>query len=351
VHCALLDEVHEHPSSIVVDKMRAGTKGRRNALILEITNSGFDRTSICYQHHEYSQRVVERTVDDDSWFAYVCGMDLGDEPFEDEACWVKANPNLGVSISLRYLREQVREARGMPAKASIVLRLNFCVWVDADNPAIAREIWMAAQYDFEYSELAGAEPVGALDLSGVRDLTALAIHWERDGFAHVAVEFWTPKEGLLDRAKRDAVPYDLWVQQGHITATPGRAIDYRWVAVRLGELQHEIGLHRVAFDPYRIKYLEKALEEEGVELELVPHGQGFYKAAESGLWMPHSIEVFEKKLADGLARVKPNPVLTFAAACAVHETDPKENRVYTKRKSQGPHRRHRGGDDGGRPGG
>lgn len=337
VHCALIDELHEHPSAVVADKMRAGTKGRRNALIFEITNSGVDRTSICYQHHEYSERVVEGYVVDDSWFAYVCGLDKGDDPMASEACWLKANPNLGVSISHKYLREQVREARGMPAKASIVRRLNFCQWVDADNPAIDGDLWRSAAHEFDVHDFPGREPVGALDLSGTRDLTALALEWPGvdGGPANAAVEFWTPKEGLLDRAKRDRVPYDLWVDQGFITATPGRSVDYAWVAARLGELQQEIGLRRVAFDPYRIKYLERELEALSIEIELIPHGQGFYKAAESGLWMPRSIELLEDGLAAGTLKIKPNPALNFAAASAVHESDPKANRIYTKRRSKG----------------
>lgn len=334
VHCALLDEVHEHPNSTVVDKMRAGTKGRRNALIFEITNSGFDRTSICYQHHEYSERVVKGHVADDSWFAFVCGMDEGDDPLTDESCWVKANPNLGVSITVKYLREQVREARGMPAKASIVKRLNFCVWVDAENPALDQDVWRACAGDFAYLGVTENEPVGALDLSGIRDLTALAILWDGSP-ARAAVEFWTPKEGLLERAKRDRVPYDLWVEQGHITATPGRTVDMRWVAHRLGELQLLINLQRVAFDPYRIKYLERELDEAGVDIELVAHGQGFFKSAESGLWMPRSIDVLEERLQKRDIIVKPNPALNFAAASAVIEADPKDNRIFTKRRSKG----------------
>lgn len=347
VHCALLDEVHEHPSAVVVDKMRAGTKGRRNALILEITNSGFDRTTICYQHHEYSERVLNRHVEDDSWFAYICGLDIvkviGDDgvereqledPLKDEGCWLKANPNLGVSIDKRYLREQVREARGMPAKQSIVKRLNFCIWVDADNPAIDQDVWLACQGEFEYQALSPAEPIGALDLSGIRDLTALALFWPGEQ-AHAAVEFWTPKEGLLERAKRDRVPYDLWVDQGFITATPGRSINYRWVAVRLGELQVLTGLRRMAFDPYRIKFLERDLDEEGIEIELVPHGQGYFKAAESNLWMPRSIELLEERLIKQTVTVLKNPALTFNAACAVMESDAKDNRIFTKRRSKG----------------
>lgn len=333
-HMALVDEVHEHKSATVIDMLRAGFKGRRQPLQIEITNSGVDRGSICYQHHEYTERVVTGLQEDDAWFGLIFALDDDDEPFEDEACWIKANPNLGVSVSLKYLRGQVREAKGMPAKASIVRRLNFCQWVDAENPAIDGELWRSAAHGFDPVELAGVEPLAALDLSGVRDLTALALLWPGE-LAHARVEFWTPKEGLLDRAKRDRVPYDLWVREGHVTATPGRSVDYAFVAVRLGELQAEFGLRRLAFDAYRIKYLERELDALGIELELVPHGQGFYKAAESGLWMPHSIELLEERLGKGSLLIHPNPALNFAAASAVTEADAKGNRIFTKRKSKG----------------
>jgi phage terminase large subunit-like protein len=338
VHCALIDEVHEHPSAVVVDKMRAGTKGRRQALIVEITNSGVDRTTICYQHHEYSERVVQGLVADDSWFAFVCGLDPDDDPFEDESCWIKANPNLGVSITRKYLEEQVREAKGMPAKASIVRRLNFCQWVDAANPAIPGDLWRSCEVDdFDEGALAGLRCVGGLDLSGSRDLTALARAYEPDddGIIHAIVEFWTPKDTLVDRARQDRVPYDLWVSQGYAIAPPGRAVDYKFVAQRLSELQSEVGLTEVAFDPYRIKYLEPELADAAVYLTLVPHGQGFRQAVDSGLWMPRSLELLEDLIGSGKLRVKKNPALTFAAASAVHQPDPKGNLIYDKRRSTG----------------
>ena len=336
VHGALIDEVHEHRTSVVVDKIRAGTKGRRQALIVETTNSGFDRTSICYQHHEYSTRVVNQRVVDDSWFAFVCGFDDGDD-WQDEKVWVKANPNLGVSITRRYLVEQVREAVGMPAKESIVRRLNFCQWVDAANPAIEGFLWRAAEADFDESDLDGLDCVAAIDLSGTRDLTALARVWEpdADGVVHAVVEFWTPEDTLVDRARTDQVPYDVWAREGWVHATPGRSVDYAYVAQRLAELQVEVGLRRVAFDPYRIKYLERDLDAAAVEVELVPHGQGYFKAADSGLWMPRSVELLEELLGKGRLRVQRNPALAWCAASAVHIADPKGNRVYDKRKSTG----------------
>lgn len=339
VHCALLDEVHEHPSSIVADKMRAGTKGLRNALIVEITNSGVDRQTVCYLHHEYSTRVVTGQTPDDAWFAYVCAMDEGDDPMKDERCWAKANPLLGVTITLRYLRELVTAARGMPAQESIVRRLNFCQWVDADNPWIDGTIWLASEIPADrWAPPKDIEPVGAIDLGGTRDLTALGLVWPpADDTAPVfaKVECWTPRDTLHDRAKVDKVPYDVWVREGHVVATPGRAVDFKFVAFRLGQLQEEYGLRRVAFDYWKMKYLQAELDELGLEFELIPHGQGWQRSKESGLWMPHSIEVIESLLSSSRLQNLKNPALTFASASAITEMDPQENRRFNKRKAKG----------------
>jgi phage terminase large subunit-like protein len=335
VHCSLIDELHEHPSSIVADKMRAGTKGMRNALVFEITNSGFDRTSVCYQHHEYSERVVLGEGIDDSWFAYVCGLDVGDDPLVDEGCWPKANPLLEVTIAPRYLRELVREARGMPAKASIVKRLNFCVWVDAENPAIDQELWRAAEADFDDEVLAGAECLGALDLSGIWDLTALALLWRVGELVYLVVEFWTPKEGLLARAKRDRVPWDLWVSQGFITATPGRSVDYRFVASAWASCSSASGCSAWRSIPTGSNTSSGSSSRPGSSSSSCRTGRASSRrpSRASGCRIrSRSSRSCSRNPSFAFGR---NPALAYAAASAVHEADPKGNRVYTKKRSRG----------------
>lgn len=332
-HCVLIDEIHEHKSNEVVEMMRAGTKGRTQAIILMITNSGHNKTSVCYEYHEYGRKVAEQTLTDDAFFSFICSLDEGDDPLTDESCWPKANPSLGHTFTHKYLREQVTQAKGMPTKESIVRRLNFCQWVEADNPWLAADIWMANEQDFNIEEFVGEECYGGLDLSGTRDLTALSIYFPK--YKTAFTEFWTPQETLLDRSKSDHVPYDVWVKQGHLFATPGRVVDYDYVAKRLGELKAKFNIIRLAFDPYRIKYFQKSLDNESIDIEMTPHGQGFFKSQESGLWMPHSIELLEKDITENNITIKFNPCLRWNAASAVLESDNKENKVFAKKKSSG----------------
>lgn len=332
-HCVLIDEIHEHKSNNVVEMMRAGTKGRTQAIIFMITNSGHNKTSVCYEYHEYGRKVAEQSLIDDTFFSFICSLDEEDDPFNDESCWAKANPSLGHTFTDKYLREQVTQAKGMPSKESIVRRLNFCQWVEADNPWLASDIWMANEQDFDIDELVGEDCYAGLDLSGTRDLTALSLYFPK--YKKAFTEFWTPKETLLDRSKSDHVPYDAWVKQGFLFATEGRVVDYNFVAQRLGELTAKFNIIRMAFDPYRIKYFQRSLDDESVSIEMTPHGQGFFKSKDSGLWMPHSIELLEKDITENNIIIKYNPCLRWNAASAVLESDNKENKVFAKRKSTG----------------
>jgi phage terminase large subunit-like protein len=364
-HCALIDEVHEHKDRTVIDMMQAGKKGRRQPLIFMITNSGYDRTSLCFEKHEYGQKIAARQLEDDSYFAFICSLDDNEDPFEDERCWIKANPSLGQTIQRSYLEEQLRQARGMPSLESTVRRLNFCQWVDAADPWITGETWrtcevgaptvgqalaqseglpmweqVVAQARIErealLARMKGRTVYGGLDLSGTRDLTALAMACQQeDGTVDAFVEFWTPEETLEERARHDHVPYPLWVRSGFLNAAKGRAVDYAEVVARLAQLDASLTIDGLAFDPYRIKYFERDLDDAGLVLKLVQHGQGFFKAAESGLWMPRSIEQIEQLIFEKRLRVAFNPCLRWNVSSAVIETDAKSNRIFNKRKATG----------------
>lgn len=329
-HCALLDEVHEHPTNAMVEFQRAGTKGRRQALIFMITNSGSDRETVCWDYHDYGAKVTAGQIEDDSFFAYICALDEGDDPFTDEDAWPKANPSLGVTFTHKYLREQVRQARGMPSKQNLVLRLNFCRWTDAVDAWIGKETWQVCEVDgLDIREFAGRQCFGAVDLSGKRDLTARALVFpDDDGGYDAFLEFWTPGETLADREERDRVPYQTWHQAGHLLTTPGATVDYGFVAQRLGEDSAEFDILGMAYDRWRIDLLRQELEAVGVDIDLIECGQGFKD-------MSAAVEELEAAILNGKLRIRTNPVMRWNVSSAVLEEDPAGNRKFTKRKATG----------------
>jgi len=289
VHMALIDEIHEHPDGGVVDKMRLGTKGRRQPLILEITNSGYDRTSVCWAHHEYSRQVLEG-LENDTWFAYVCQLDpceahAGGPPQEncvhcdqwtDERTWIKVNPLLGVSITHKYLREQVREAQGIPSKQAIVKRLNFCIWTETHTHWIPAEAWSACGDDASDVELLGMPCVGGVDLGQTDDFSAfLLVFALPDGRRALRCRFWLPEETVLVKTGR---PYGVWRSSGHLTVTPGSATDYDQVQREILADCQRWGVRRVGYDNRFAEQMAQWLTGQGVTMVQVAQGYALNEA-------------------------------------------------------------------------
>lgn len=276
VSAALLEELHEHPTPLVVQKVRKGIKGRRNALVLEITNAGFDRNSICWHHHELSRQVLEGAVQNDSWFAFIAQLDpcercrASGKLFPSDDCptcddwrvegphWLKPNPNLGVSLPWEQLREEVRIAVSVPSEQNMTKRLNFGIWTDQVTVWIPVDQWTAcasttplrgtsrddAQRPLPAASLAGRECYIGGDLSEKIDLASLVFVFPRPLAGAVDADlddmitrgldvlsyFWMPASTLEKRAHEDKIPYPEWRDEGWITATPGALIDHDAIA-------------------------------------------------------------------------------------------------------------------------
>ncbi len=343
VHMALIDEIHEHPSAHVVDKMRAGTKGRRQALIFEITNSGYDRNSVCWNHHDYSVKVLEGVIEDDSWFAYVCQLDPCEacqkagrtqpsdgceycDQWTDESVWIKANPCLDVSITRKYLREQVREAVGMPSKQNIVRRLNFCAWTEQSVRWIDMGVWDDCNFPVNLEELRGRQCFGGLDLSSTTDISAFVLLFPReDGEPWpVVCRFWVPREHVRRRAEKDRVPYDQWIREGYIEATEGNVIDYDVIRKRIREDAERFNIKEIAFDRWNSSQLCIQLQSDGTEM--IPFGQGFAS-------MSAPTKELEKRILGRQIAHGGHPVLRWMISNVSVKQDPAGNLKPDKSKS------------------
>jgi phage terminase large subunit-like protein len=333
-HIALIDEVHEHRNNTVVEMMRAGTKSRRQALIFMITNSGSSKTSTCWNYHDYAVKIAAGVLQDDAFFSYVCSLDEGEDPITNEKCWPKANPSLQEADlpGMKYLREQVHEARGMPSKEALVRRLCFCQWTEAENPWISADTWMTRGEPYDWQELKGRRAWAGLDLSSTTDLTGLVLWVEPqhpDEPWRLVPFCWLPDEGLQRKEEIDRVPYLAWRAAGYLDTTPGRAVSKLQVALHLARLAEHFEIQAVAFDRWRIEDFKALASDNGVELPpLEPFGQGYQS-------MSPALEAMETHLLNGTVAHPQHPVLTWCAANAVVQSDAAENRKLAKDKANG----------------
>lgn len=354
VHCGLIDEIHEHPDSTVVEMIRAGTKGRKQAMIFEITNSGTDQSSVCYAQRQYSEMILENETSEhpdpelrnDNWFAYVatldpCGTCLEEghrqpaedckkcDDWRDEAVWMKANPNLGVSIDAKYLREQVTEARGMPTKENIVKRLNFGLWVRSSTHAIPMNRWDQGSTAIDVEELRFRECFGGMDLAKVDDLSSFVLVFPPvtpDESWKVLSWFWCPEDTVTERSRRvDPIPYLAWRDKGFLRETPGNVTDYEWIKADILKEISQFNMRELAYDRTFAGEIVQGLQSEGVEM--VQFGQGFVSMAAP---VAEMLRLIKK----GALQHGGHPVLRWNASNLAVATDPAGNMKPDKDKSR-----------------
>ena len=305
--------------------------------LVMITNSGAGKQTPCGIYHDYGAEVAAGKRQDDAFFAFICGVDEGDDPLADEGCWPKANPSLQHRNlpGLQYLREQVTEARGMPAKEAIVRRLNFCQWTAAEAPWLSAAVWDPCQRPFTVAQLRGRRAWGGLDLSSTTDLTAFVLLVEpaADGEPwHILPWCWLPAgdsaDSLRQRSDRDRVDYVTWARGGYLETTPGAAISKRAVLQRVAQICADFDVQSIAADRWRLADFKQQAEDDGITLpELVEFGQGFKD-------MSPALDEFETAILNRTVAHNGHPVLTWCAANAVTDSDPAGNRKLNKAKAK-----------------
>ena len=340
-HMVLLDEIHEHRDGTVIEMLRAGFKFRRQPLQIMITNSGHDKTSVCWEYHEMAQKIAFDMPDDrnDEFFAYICSYDdtdlIEDKYLTDESLWPKVNPSLEAGIpGYDYIRGQVKEAQGMPSKMATVKRLCFCQWTDAENPWIGADVWLGCKdTDFDNELLTGRRCWGGLDLSRVNDLTAFVLVFEPtidDPAWRLKSFFWVPGSNLRQKCDQDHVPYDVWRDQKWLEAPPVKTIKKSYVIKHLQQANMDYDIQGIAYDRAMVNDLFSAADDAGIILihgkwdkdkkvwdfghqegiKIMPFGQ-------EPRSMHPAIEKFEGWLKNKEVMHDGNPVMTWCMSNAV----------------------------------
>lgn len=271
-HGVIFDELHVQPDRELWDVLTTSTGARRQPLVVAITTAGHDQHSICYELHSYSKRLLAGELQDDTFLPVIFSADPEDD-FRLESTWQKAHPGYGVTIKKDYFVSEAKKAEEIPAYENTFKRLLLNVWTEQATRWLPMQAWDECECTIPESDLEKRECWGGLDLSSTVDLTALSLVFPIGDVLRVLWWFFMPQDNIKRACQRDHVPYDRWVDEGFITATPGNVTDYDFIRVKHNRLAEIYNIKEVAYERWNAIQLTVQLQGDG--LKMVPFGQGF----------------------------------------------------------------------------
>ena len=327
IHGVVFDELHTQPNRKLFDVMTKGSgDARTQPLYFLITTAGTDTNSICYETHQKAKDIIEGRKIDPTFYPVIYGAEETDD-WTDPKVWKKANPSLGITVSIDKVQAACDSAKQNPGEENAFRQLRLNQWVKQAVRWMPMDKWDACNFHVNEDDLEGRVCYGGLDLSSTTDITAFVLMFPprvpEEKYIMLPF-FWIPEDTIPQRVRRASVPYDVWYQQGYLMATEGNVIHYGFIEKVIEELGKTYHILEIAFDRWGAVQMTQNLE--GMGFTVVPFGQGFKD-------MSPPTKEFYKLLMEGRITHGGNPVMAWMAGNVVVDTDPAGNIKPTKAKS------------------
>lgn len=322
-----VDEYHEAKDDKLLNVIESGQGSRINPLLIVITTAGFDKDGPCYSKlRESSVQILTGTIEDDHHLAFVYEQDDEDLP-SDESTWVKSNPNLGISVSIDFLRSRYKKALNEGGTKMVdFLTKNLNRWVDAPEVWIGTEIWATNRHGLTPEDLEGKLCYGGLDLARTVDLNAFVLWFPnvKEGVHAVLPFFWIPEAKV--ETNNDRVDYRKWIDQKHMLKTPGNVADYKIIAADIKGIIKHFDFKSLAYDKY--------LTGHGVLADLLDEGIECHEMGQNIVNLNFPTKELERIVTGGQLEHFGNPVLGWMMGNVILAKDTSGNVKPDKGKSE-----------------
>lgn len=251
------------------------------------------------------------------------------DPFSEEAVRA-ANPAFGDFQSAKETMQMASEARMMASREAEYRNYILNQRVEVNSPFISRSVWAACGGEVAET-FAGAQVYGGLDLSTANDLTAFVLVAKIGEIWHVKPTFWLPSDGLVEKARIESVPWDLWRDQGILKTTPGPTVDYEFIAEHIWKLSGQVNLAKVAFDRWGFRILAAHLKRAGFNEDQITGDDATFEEFGQGMQsMSPALREVESLILNGKIHHGGHPILSMCAANSKVIRDHAGNRKLDK---------------------
>lgn len=336
IHGAIIDELHAHKTRAVWDVLETATGSRRQPLLIAITTAGSNRAGICYEQRTYVTQILNSTLhahdglgykvegnvtEDDSYFGIIYTLDDADlDNWQDEAVWIKANPNYGVSVLREDMVRLAKKAAQLASAQPNFLTKRLNVWVNADSAWMNMVAWhAAADRTMRIEDFIGWDCFLGFDLSSKIDITSIAIIFHRGGQYRLFGRHYLPG----DRIESSGITgYRQWSEDGHIIETEGNTIDEKLVEDDTRDLVARLKPKAMGFDPGHGWQFFKRLSDDGMTFAEVPANV---------MQFSEPMKKLEELILNGNMRHDGNLAMEWMIANVVCHRDAKDN-IYPRKE-------------------
>ena len=299
VSLGLVDEYHSAPNSKVRDVIRSSQGMRENPLLLTITTAGFDKSLPCYELRTVATEIIAGIKEDDSFFGIVYSLD-DDDDWKDSATWIKANPNLDITVKSQFIKKQVLQAINSPTDEVGVKTKNLNIWCDSSKVWIPDNYILKSTKKVNREEFKGQDCYIGVDLSSTTDLTAVSYLFVNDNIYTFITDFYLPNDSLKTRADKEL--YKEWANHGYLKTTSGNVCDYDYITLDILKVNANSNIIKLYYDKYNATQWAIQCTNEGLPLEPFSQTIGNFNSC---------TKAFERLMLSEQVVIDDNPIMRY----------------------------------------
>jgi phage terminase large subunit-like protein len=268
-HLTVIDELHAHKDRSLFDVLRSATGARKNPLGWYITTAGYNTQGVCYEQRDYLCKILQGVISDDTYFGVIYTLDEGDDPY-NEAVWLKANPNLNVSVDIGKMRSYAKQAQNSPMSAGEFKTKRLNLWQNAHSAWLSMEQWQACgDATLKIEDFSGEQGWIGVDLADTNDVAARLVVFRREGMFYAFPKFFLPELLVEKCAHRTTSHYKKWADDGVITTTEGDFIDHNAIEQDIRDLCDNHQIEKIRIEHYGSAQISANLMGDGLPVEII----------------------------------------------------------------------------------
>ena len=248
ISCFVVDEMHENRDRRMYDVLKSSQGMREQPLAIIISTAGFHLDGPYYDMYKLSVEILNDVKQMDNFFPFIWQLDEGDD-WSDSNNFVKANPNLDVTVTKDFITQEVNKAKVDPTALNGVLVKNLNMWQQSAMAWISRENVVKCMKDINIDDYVGYTAYIGVDLSSVNDMTAMSVLIPIGDEKYVLKNYaFLPEETIKEHPNREL--YQKFIQDGDMIMTSGNIVDFDYVTKLIYDLSQKLSISGIFYDPY-----------------------------------------------------------------------------------------------------